>query len=85
MKKQSDKITFEVPADALEAMYNATVHYQDHILSIPPEDRGDSLEQDFDVMVGLSDALDHVLTERTVREGLNDIMRGVKQLLGGAK
>ena len=85
MKKQSDKITFEVPADALEAMYNAAVHYQDHILSIPPEDRGEMLEQDFDIMVGLSEAFDHVLTERAVEEGFNDIVRGVEQLLGGAK
>jgi len=85
MKKQSDKITLEVPAEALEALYNATVHYQDHILSIPPDDRGESLEMDFDIMVGLSEAFDHVLTERAVQEGFDDLVQGVERLLGGAE
>jgi hypothetical protein len=87
MKKQSerDKITLEVPAEALEALYNAAVQYQDHILSIPPEDRDASLEQDFDIIVGLCEAFDHVLTERAVQSGLEDIVQGVERLLGGAE
>lgn len=83
METQADNITVEVPSEALKAMYNATVHYQAHILSIPPCERGGELEQDFDIIVGLSEAFDHVLVERAVRDGAGDIMRGIKEMLGG--
>lgn len=85
MKKQSDNITLDMPVDALKALYNAAVHYQDHILSIEPDDRGSQLEEDFDILIGLSEAFDQVIIERAAQDGIVVVMREIEKMLAGGQ
>lgn len=78
----SKKLRFELTKREAEALFSAVCSYQDRILKLAPEDRDEELNDDFDVMVTLSDMLDIFLFENEVEEGFNDIMAGIKQMLG---
>jgi len=81
----SKKLRFELTAREAEALFSAVCSYQDRILKVAPEDRNDELNEDFDVMVTLSDMLDIYMFENDVEEGFNDIMAGIKEMLGHKK
>jgi hypothetical protein len=76
-----ESIKFEVPIDALEAVQNAVTLYQAMLLEIPTDQRTDENNDHFDILVGLSDAFDHILTEREVASGMTSVMTGLRDML----
>ena len=79
------KLAFELTHREAEALFSAVCMYQDRILRVAPEERDGELNDDFDVMVTLSDVLDAYFFEADVHEGFEDLMAGIKQMLNQAK
>jgi hypothetical protein len=74
-------IKFEMPVEALEAVQVAVTLYQAMLLEIPPDERTEENNDHFDILVGLSDAFDHILTERQVASGMTSVMSGLTAML----
>lgn len=78
------KLGFELTHREAEALFSAVCMYQDRILRVAPEERNDELNEDFDVMVTLSEVLDQYFFESDVHAGFEDLMAGIKQMLNKA-
>ncbi|NBS92187.1 MAG: hypothetical protein EBS91_00175 [Betaproteobacteria bacterium] len=74
-------IKFEMPIEALEAVQCAVTLYQAMLLEIPPDERTEENNDHFDILVGLSDAFDHIITEREVSSGMSSLMSGLTAML----
>lgn len=79
------KLKLELSRREADALFSAVCAYQDQILRVAPEDRDKEMNDDFDVMVAFSDALDEFFFEDSVRRGFSDIMAGIDGMLGRRK